>query len=468
MTRVTVREVAQSLQSRVDDVVEAMVAEFKRRIPAYSKLLEHNGDEVRQVARMAASLFLQLVIEGRDPSAQEVELLRSAAAVRAAGGIPLEALMEAYSIGREVAFGAALAEATRRGVDDEEINKVTLQLTRFMEKATLSVTQAYLEQTSSAYEAEQRQLEALLDLSKAINRSLELTEVVGVGLERTLRSLRVEWGGLWLVDDELGLLRLYQEQKEPSWTEARGVTEDLVEVPVDGSALGRLARAGEDLVLSGSELPDRAREVGCRMVRIVPLRHRGRPLGLLGIASRSREHLPEPEIKFLHGVAEQMAVAVNQVQEHMREARTDFLTGLANRVEFDHFLRREIKVAERFGGQLSLAMLDVDGLKEVNDERGHQAGDEVLRDVGRALRTSVRAVDLAARIGGDEFSLVMPQADAADARHVVERFLERVGDRVGVSIGVVEWRKGQTFEQFCAAADGELYEMKRERQASRE
>lgn len=464
MTRATVRDVAESLQSRIDEVVELMVAEFERRIPAYPQLLERNGDDVRLVARTAASMFLLLVRDGRDPSLEEMDLLRKAAEARAAAGVPLEALMEAYSIGREVAFGVALKEATRRDVDEEEINKVTLLLTRFMEKATLTVTQAYLERVSSAYEAEQRQLEALLDLSKAINRSLELVDVVGVGLERTLRSLRVEWAGLWLVDDDRALLRLYQQQKDPDWVEARGVTEDLVEAPIEDSALGRLARSGEDLVLSGGDLPARAIEAGCRMVRIVPLIHRSRPLGLLGVASRSREQLPEPEVKFLHGVAEQMAVAVNQIQEHMREARTDFLTGLANRVEFDHFLRREIKVAERFGEQLSLAMLDLDGLKEINDERGHQAGDEALRNVGQALRSSVRAVDLAARIGGDEFALVMPQADSADARHVIDRFLQRVEDKIGVSIGIVEWRKGQTFEQLCAAADGELYEMKRERQ----
>jgi len=165
-----------------------------------------------------------------------------------------------------------------------------------------------------------------------------------------------------------------------------------------------------------------------------------------------------------------MAVAIHQVQEHMREARTDFLTGLANRHEFDSFLRRELARAERFGDSLSLAMIDLDGLKRINDDLGHMAGDEALRSVGATLKATVRGLDLAARIGGDEFALVMPQTDRAGARDVVQRFQQHLAEDpaashpvVEVSVGIAQWDEGMTLDGFAAAADAELYEAKRSR-----
>src|SRR5260221_11697110 len=106
-----------------------------------------------------------------------------------------------------------------------------------------------------------------------------------------------------------------------------------------------------------------------------------------------------------------MGGAINKVQEQTGGARSTCRAGVANRHEFDSFLRRELARAERFGDALSLAMIDVDALKQINDDHGHKAGDEALRTVGSTLKATVRALDLAARIGGDEVALVMPQTD---------------------------------------------------------
>jgi diguanylate cyclase (GGDEF)-like protein len=154
----------------------------------------------------------------------------------------------------------------------------------------------------------------------------------------------------------------------------------------------------------------------------------------------------------------------------MREARTDFLTGLANRHEFDSFLRRELARADRFGDALSLAMIDLDDLKVLNDEHGHQAGDEALRLVGATLKATVRSLDLAARIGGDEFALVMPQTDATGATDVLARFQHHLAEvrskghpEVSVSIGLACWQEGMTIDALASGADTDLYEAKRSR-----
>jgi len=186
------------------------------------------------------------------------------------------------------------------------------------------------------------------------------------------------------------------------------------------------------------------------------------------VASRAIADLPVRDREFLVAIAEQMAVAIHQVQEHMREARTDFLTGLANRHEFDSVLRRELKRAERFGDALSLAMIDLDALKRLNDEHGHKAGDEALRLVGATLKATVRSLDLAARIGGDEFALVMPQTDVTGANDVVSRFQQHLADarrqgkpEVRVSAGIAEWKEGMGLDALASAADAELYQAKR-------
>jgi diguanylate cyclase (GGDEF)-like protein len=118
-------------------------------------------------------------------------------------------------------------------------------------------------------------------------------------------------------------------------------------------------------------------------------------------------------------------------------------------------------------------MIDLDDLKVINDEHGHRAGDEALRTVGATLKATVRSLDLAARIGGDEFALVMPQTDARGARDVVARFqrhLREAGSaehpEVLVSVGIASWEEGMTLDGLAAAADSELYEDKRGREAA--
>jgi diguanylate cyclase (GGDEF)-like protein len=110
-----------------------------------------------------------------------------------------------------------------------------------------------------------------------------------------------------------------------------------------------------------------------------------------------------------------------------RLATHDELTGLLNRREFERLFEMEQERARRFGHPLALAMVDVDRFKAFNDLHGHPAGDAVLREVGRRLRASIRSVDWATRFGGDEFALMLIQADRSEARALVERARSAVG-----------------------------------------
>ncbi len=148
---------------------------------------------------------------------------------------------------------------------------------------------------------------------------------------------------------------------------------------------------------------------------------------------------------------------------------TDSLTGLANRRHFDARLREEIARSERHGSPLSLLLVDVDGLKGINDKGGHEAGDVALSTVGTCLSQTCRRTDLAARIGGDEFAVLSPLTNAAEAYELANRIraalsARRAGKELAptVSIGVADLEDAASIHaaDLYAAADAALYRAK--------
>ena len=151
-------------------------------------------------------------------------------------------------------------------------------------------------------------------------------------------------------------------------------------------------------------------------------------------------------------------------------AFTDHLTGLANRRRFERQLEREVARTRRFGRPFCLLMLDLDLFKRVNDTYGHDAGDDVLRRVGNALQAGTRGIDTTARLGGEEFAVILTETDFTRALEVAERLRVAISEmdtpaagRVTVSIGLAEF-SGTTRDArtLFSAADAALYEAKRQ------
>ncbi len=125
----------------------------------------------------------------------------------------------------------------------------------------------------------------------------------------------------------------------------------------------------------------------------------------------------------------QASVSVENIGLHERvaeQAVTDQLTGLANNRHFREWMQRETQRLGRFGGELSLVLLDIDDFKSVNDTYGHLQGDRVLSSLGRILKLESRGVDEPARYGGEEFVLALPETPKAGAIEVAERVRERI------------------------------------------
>jgi diguanylate cyclase (GGDEF)-like protein len=154
-----------------------------------------------------------------------------------------------------------------------------------------------------------------------------------------------------------------------------------------------------------------------------------------------------------------------------RRATTDALTGLANRRHLTAAIDTEVRRARRTGRALSLAILDIDHFKRINDTHGHPGGDAVLREIARVLRETTRAGDILGRIGGEEFAVLMPETDTAQAERACERLRAAVAGRtvalggtvatrVTVSTGVALLSAGEAADHLMCRADKALYEAK--------
>lgn len=161
--------------------------------------------------------------------------------------------------------------------------------------------------------------------------------------------------------------------------------------------------------------------------------------------------------------------SLKKVLEHEQElARTDHLTGVANRRYFYELAEMEIKRARRHGRPFSMTYMDIDDFKEVNDRFGHSAGDTLLRTITETIKSDVRDIDTVTRLGGDEFAILMPETGSESARVVVDRIqasllsiVRQNNWPVTFSIGVATWTTPpRTVDEMVKRADTLMYEVK--------
>ncbi|MGI8731814.1 MAG: GGDEF domain-containing protein [Pyrinomonadaceae bacterium] len=152
------------------------------------------------------------------------------------------------------------------------------------------------------------------------------------------------------------------------------------------------------------------------------------------------------------------------------QASTDHLTGLSNRRRFERQLEAEVARTARHGRPFSLVLIDLDQFKQVNDTHGHEAGDQAIKRLARVLQEGTRGIDMAARVGGEEFAVILTETSLEGAMEVAERLrltlkaneMPPIG-QIGASFGVAECpSQGQTGKDLFASADMALYEAKRQ------
>ena len=203
----------------------------------------------------------------------------------------------------------------------------------------------------------------------------------------------------------------------------------------------------------------------------VPIETETGPIGFIAVFSRSRSHTwTEDEVRELEELALRAGPAIENAKR-FREARQladlDALTGLHNRRFFHETLAREVARAQRYDRQLALIVFDLDDFKAINDRIGHLAGDAVIAEAAERVRDVVRSADIACRVGGDEFAVILPESTLADADQLYRRLqgalsARPIGQagRLSFSAGVAELKPDDDTTVFFERADEALYSAK--------
>jgi diguanylate cyclase (GGDEF)-like protein len=248
----------------------------------------------------------------------------------------------------------------------------------------------------------------------------------------------------------------------------------LLERSERAPGVGWVASSGRSLLLSDpheltASVPRvvAAGETSCAL--LLPLSEAGTPRAVVMLVRRVEEPFDGRSVALAATLVEQAATALALVCARV-EAGTDPVAGCMNHRAMRRRLDEEIDRAARTGSPLSCLLMDLDDFKLVNDEQGHQAGDETLRRVVQGLVGEFRAFDRVARYGGDEFVVILPNAELRSAAAAATRALERLrtvptfdgGPPISASIGVAQWSAPMRTDELLEACDRALLRSKRQ------
>ena len=310
------------------------------------------------------------------------------------------------------------------------------------------------------HDRQARQQKALTRAAKSLNESLDIDTVLA---RICAEAVRVTGAGV------TGVYR--GAAGEPlELSHAQGMPPESIgwRMPPGTGLAGKIAQHGRAMMTNDYEriagLPEDSPLPAIKSAMGAPMSWDDALRGVLTVGFLDARTISRGDLALLETFAELAATACANASAHAEladVARTDGLTGCLNHAAFHDGLAKEIERALRGSHPpLALVLIDLDDFKQVNERGGHLAGDEVLRQAGRALRSSLRPYDLAARYGGDEFALLAVDADEGAARDMAARALERLGSPA--TAGVAQWSTGVSSTELVARADRALLFAKQE------
>jgi diguanylate cyclase (GGDEF)-like protein len=305
---------------------------------------------------------------------------------------------------------------------------------------------------------------AILDSSATIvGRSREADRYVGEKAVPELVTVLAKPGSghiQTVTKDGVQVITAYVRSQVWSWTVAVGAPRSAL----DSNIVAQLARVFLGIAVAVGLGLWWARAISLRVLASV----RQLNEAALSLGNGEEMRLPSMQLQEAEAVGAAMVQAAQAMKKVKFFAQHDALTELPNRLLFDEVAERNLARAERKGQLLALLALDLDGFKAVNDTLGHAAGDEVLKTVAQRILEVIRASDIAARIGGDEFIIVLADVTLDSAMETAERVVAmlslpypNVSLRVSASVGVAMYPEcGTTLKELFSSADRALYQAK--------
>jgi len=369
---------------------------------------------------------------------------------------PLAAQAAAYQV-RDALTGQPLAPADTpagRALAGEDVRQLACLF-----RAPGAAEDRYIQQSAVPVRDARGRIVGAVAVFEDATREERLRRALAASEER-YRALSAHATDLVAVVDAQGIIRY----ASPSYRQVLGhAPEDVEGMPALAPVHPDDYQRVQDGMRRRAARPDLVGRIEFRA------RHADGSWRTLEVTTRNRLH--DPAVRGIIATARDVTDRTHREERWRHQALHDVLTGLPNRTLFHDRLGQALRAVERAGGSLALCLMDLNGFKDINDTRGHDAGDTVLREVGRRLHGALRASDTVARWGGDEFTVLLPGADApraiAAARTLLSGLTEPVAlRRQGViaegSVGIALYPPhGTDAATLLRCADVALYAAKR-------
>ena len=319
------------------------------------------------------------------------------------------------------------------------------------------------------------ELQALYETSLEINAQVNLPSLLQSVVERAARLVDAPLGGLYMLRPDHETLRMdYIYNLPPEFV---GTTLALGE-----GAAGRVAVSGVPFTVDNYQewegrIPAFA-ELSIQRTLCVPVKTGGEVIGVINVADNHRTETFSPEaIRLVSLFADQAAIAIQNArlyEQVQRLATIDALTGLYNRRGFFQLAERIFQLAHRSTNELVMIFIDIDHMKQINDQLGHSAGDQALVDAAGVLRSTFRVTDVLARVGGDEFAVLAYPSAEIHTGQLLKRLQVEIARFntwaqrpfvLSLSAGCASWAPGrdETLDNLMARADEAMYAVKRQK-----
>ncbi len=317
-------------------------------------------------------------------------------------------------------------------------------------------------------------LEQVTPLARQIN-CLDIDRIADVCVERIPSLVRAKFASVYILDETNNILHLYKHNHPFPINQIVSLNQTPTPLMV------MAVRSKELMLVPDIDIHKRpiirksqrafADNYSTNNCAIVPLICQDRVVGVLNLADKADGGVfASADIALIELFSQLVGASIGNIrlfEKIQRQATSDGLTGLVNHKTFYEILEKELWRSRRFGGRISLIMIDVDNLKTVNDVHGHRAGDKVIREISTRIKECIRQIDTAARYGGDEFAVILLNTELSDAVIVAERMVEAVARTpaawnkqeipLSISVGLGQYDSDSTPEDITSRSDKALY-----------